>query len=551
MKTEKRNGWWWVPTLYYAEGIPYIIAMSVSVVMYQRMGISNTAIAFWTSILYLPWTIKPLWSPLIDVYSTKRNWILWMQLSLSGAFIVTGFMLSISWFLPASLILLWITAISSATHDIAADGFYMLGLNTHQQTWFVGIRSTFYRLAMITASGLIVMLAGFIESRTGLEPVSVQVRIIPSAQGKPQCAEPLTETGSTGSKPEIVVSPSRLDIARNLLENQGQDSMRLYIALSAPPPGKEKIFVRFGRKSGDKNIFLTEEMRIEFNGENWNRPVEVFIKINPAVSASSQAVFEATAGNTAFSWMAAFWVLGIMFLVLALYHKFLLPYPVTDTAVREYKNIMSANLDVFRSYFTKPGIVGIIFFLLFYRFAESQLVKLAAPFLLDAQEAGGLALSTSQVGLAYGTIGILALVIGGLSGGFLASRQGLQKWLWPMALFINLPDLVYVYLAYSQPQNFYIICSAVAIEQFGYGFGFTAYMLVMIYAAEGKYKTAHYAISTAFMALGMMIPGLISGYVQSILGYRHFFIYVVLATIPSFIVLKLVRIDPEFGKKKN
>ncbi len=168
-----------------------------------------------------------------------------------------------------------------------------------------------------------------------------------------------------------------------------------------------------------------------------------------------------------------------------------------------------------------------IAFLLLYRFAESQLVKLASPFLLDAQEAGGLALSTSQVGLVYGTIGVIALIIGGLSGGFLASRHGLKAWLWPMALSINLPDLVYVYLAYVQPENFSVICTCVAIEQLGYGFGFTAYMLFMIYISEGEFKTSHYAISTAFMALGMMIPGLISGYIQTILGYQHFFVYII------------------------
>jgi PAT family beta-lactamase induction signal transducer AmpG len=547
---ERRNGWWWVPSLYFAEGIPLTIAMTASVVMYQRMGISNTAIAFWTSILYLPWTIKPLWSPVVDVYFTKRGWVLGMQLVLAGTFTIIGFLLSLPWFFLLSLIFLWLVAISSATHDIAADGLYMLGLDTHQQAWFVGIRSTFYRLAMITASGLIVMLAGFIESRTGLEPVQIQVKVVSPEKLKLLPEEEKIRNTITGGNPAILVSPSQLDIPWPQPGISTPDSARLTIALSAPPLEEGTIVVHFGRKSGDKQIYMPAGVRIEFDRENWNQPVEIFIKTDGPIKQPVEAVFEASAGNTAFSWSVAFWVLGMLFLILAVYHKFLLPYPTGDVSSRT-SNFFAANFDVFRSYFTKPGIGGMIAFLLFYRFAEAQLVKLAAPFLLDTQEAGGMALSTSQVGLVYGTIGVFALVCGGLCGGFLASRHGLKAWLWPMALLINLPDLVYVYLAYLQPQNFLIICTCIALEQFGYGFGFTGYMLVMIYISQGKYKTSHYAISTAFMALGMMMPGLLSGYIQTVLGYQHFFVYIILATIPSFAVLKFVRVDPEFGRKKN
>jgi len=550
MRTENRNGWWWVPSLYYAEGIPYNIAMVVSVVMYKTMGISNAAIALWTSVLYLPWTIKPLWSPAVDVYSSKRNWVLWMQVLLAGIFISIGFMISLPWFFPITLLLLWIIAISSATHDIAADGFYMLGLSEHKQTWFVGIRSTFYRLATITAVGLIVMLVGFIESKTGLEPVRVPVKVIVPDQVAPQHEGNNSNAPPLDNKPLIMVSPPSLTLPIYRGEISERDSAILNISLSSPPPNTEKIVVRFGRKSGDKGIYMPSEARLEFNQNNWNQPVRIIIKVDHKLKNPAAAVFEATAGNTTFSWMVAFWVLGFLFLILAAYHKFLLPYPSSDTP-RAVSNFFSAYRDVFRTYFNKPHIAGILAFLLLYRFAEAQLVKLASPFLLDAQEAGGLALTTSQVGLAYGTIGITALVIGGLSGGFLASRNGLRHWLWPMAFIMHLPDLVFVYLAYLQPDNFIIICSLIAVEQFGYGFGFTAYMLFMIYIAEGKYKTSHYAISTAFMALGMMIPGLLCGYIQTWLGYQHFFIYIVLATIPSFAVLKFVHIDPEFGKKKN
>jgi PAT family beta-lactamase induction signal transducer AmpG len=550
MRTESRNGWWWVPSLYYAEGIPYNIAMVVSVVMYKTMGISNAAIALWTSVLYLPWTIKPLWSPVVDVYSTKRNWVLWMQALLAGIFVAIGLVVSLPWFFVLTLLLLWLVAISSATHDIAADGFYMLGLSEHEQTWFVGIRSTFYRLATITAVGLIVVLVGFIESKTGLDPVRVPVKVIVPDQVIPKPEVNKIRHQPADEKLRIIVSPAILTIPVYRPEISKLDSAVLHVSLSFPPHNNEKVIVRFGRKSGDKNIYMPVEARIEFSQNNWNKPVKLVIKVDHKLKTAAEAVFEASAGNTPFSWMVAFWVLGIIFLALTVYHKFLLPYPGSDTP-RETRNFFIAYRDVFRSYFNKPGIGGILAFLLLYRFAEAQLVKLASPFLLDAQEAGGLALTTSQVGLAYGTIGITALVIGGLSGGFLASRHGLRRWLWPMAFVMHLPDLVFVYLSYVQPDNFITVCSLVAVEQFGYGFGFTAYMLFMIYVAEGKYKTSHYAISTAFMALGMMIPGLVSGYIQTWLGYQHFFIYIVLATIPSFAVLKFIHIDPEFGKKKN
>jgi len=550
MRTENRNGWWWVPSLYYAEGIPYNIAMIVSVVMYKTMGISNMAIAFWTSVLYLPWTIKPLWSPFIDIYSTKRNWILWMQVLLTCIFFAIGLTIPLPWFFPMTLALLWIVAFSSATHDIAADGFYMLGLNEHKQAWFVGIRSTFYRLATITAIGLIVVLAGYIESKTGLDPVRIPVKAVPSDQPIPGVNQNDIVIESQGGKPNILLFPQEIKIPLYRPEISRQDSAIIFIALSAPPQEEEKISVRFGRKSGDKSLYMPSEARLEFNRENWNRPVKLVIKVEHKLKNPSDAIFEATAGNTAFSWTVAFFVLGIIFICLAIYHKFLLPFPRTDLP-NESKNILSAYTEVFSTYFSKPGIGGIIAFLLLYRFAEAQLVKLASPFLLDAQESGGLALTTSEVGFAYGTIGIMALLVGGLIGGIVASRHGLKKWLWPMAFIMHLPDLVFVYLSYNLPDNFLVICTAVAVEQFGYGFGFTGYMLFMIYISEGKYKTSHFAISTAFMALGMMIPGLISGYIQTWLGYQHFFVYIVLATIPSFLVLKFVHIHPEFGKRKE
>ncbi|MCK9560839.1 MAG: MFS transporter, partial [Candidatus Marinimicrobia bacterium] len=322
------------------------------------------------------------------------------------------------------------------------------------------------------------------------------------------------------------------------------------IRLSAPPEENEVVVVNFGRKKGSKDINLKSAGRLEFTSDNWNMPVKVTLKVDHRLRAPARAEFEATAGDAPFSWAISFGVLGVIFLLFGLYHKWMLPQGIESvkTGTRE---LASGWFEVFASFFRKKEIVGGIFFLLFYRLAESQLVKMAAPFLLDSQEAGGLALTTTQVGFVYGTVGIISLTIGGILGGLIASRDGLKKWILWMALAINIPNLVYVYLAYFQPDNFLIVTICVAIEQFGYGFGFTGYMLYMLYLAEGEFKTSHYAIATAFMALGMMLPGMISGKLQALMGYRAFFLYIMACTVPSFLMAFLVKIDPDFGKKKE
>ena len=420
-----RNPWTWVPSLYFAEGIPYVVVMTVSVIMYKRLGISNADIAFYTSWLYLPWVIKPLWSPFVDMFRTKRLWIVALQGVLSIALGFIAFTVSLPSFFTWTLVVFALMAFASATHDIAADGFYMLGLPQHQQAAFVGVRSTFYRFAMIAGQGLLVVLAGTIETRTG--------------------------------------------------------------------------------------------------------------------------------GNISFAWSVTFVVIAVMFALFFLYHKFVLPYPLSDTPTLRTGSggFMKEFLQTFVLFFKKKDILATLAFLLFYRFAEAQLVKLVTPFLLDARERGGLGLTTSEVGVVYGTVGIIALTLGGLLGGYVVSRNGLKTWLWPMVLIIHLPDVMFIYLSQVQPTNFVLINLAVSIEQFGYGFGFTAYMMYMIMVAEGNHKTAHYAICTGFMALGMMLPGMLSGMIQEMLGYKGFFLWVVLSTIPGFIVALLVKIDPEFGKKRE
>ncbi len=416
--------WTWIPTLYFAEGIPYVMVMSVSVIMYKRLGISNTDIALYTSWLYLPWVIKPLWSPVVDLLGTKRLWTVLMQAVIGVVLALVALSIPAPRFFQYTIAFLWLMAFSSATHDIAADGFYMLGLRQHQQAAFVGIRSTFYRIAMVAGEGALVVLAGTLETRLG------QIRT---------------------------------------------------------------------------------------------------------------------------AWQITMFAVAGVFLAAFIYHFFVLPRPAEDVGRgREKRRSLAGEFFmVFAEFFKKDGIVIILAFLLLYRFAEAQLVKLAYPFLLDEPTAGGLGLDTSQVGVIKGTLGVIALLAGGILGGLLISRHGLRRWLWPMVVMMNLPNLVYVYLAYAQPSSQVLIGVAVSAEQFGYGFGFTAYMLYMIMVAEGPRKTAHFAICTGFMALSMMLPGMFSGWLQECLGYQHFFVWVMIATIPGFIVAALVKIDPEFGRKKT
>ncbi|MBR3872233.1 MAG: AmpG family muropeptide MFS transporter [Paludibacteraceae bacterium] len=411
-----KNPWSWIPTLYFAEGLPYVLVMTVSVIMYKNLGISNAEIAFYTSWLYLPWVIKPFWSPFVDLLKTKRWWITSMQLLIGAGLAGIAFFLPTTFFFQATLAVFWLMAFSSATHDIAADGFYMLALNESEQSLFVGIRNIFYRIATITGQGLLIVLAGMLEKWTG---------------------------------------------------------------------------------------------------------------------------------NIPYAWSLVFFVCAGLFIAIGLYHSYQLPKPTTDKGAS-----LGSLGNLFKTFFQKKGIVLSLAFILLYRLGEAQLAKLASPFLLDSPEMGGLNLSTEQVGIIYGTIGVIALLLGGIVGGIVASKHGLKKWLWYMVAAMNLPNLVYVYLAFVQPENFWVISSCVAIEQLGYGFGFTAFMLYLIYVAQGPYQTAHYAICTGFMALGMMLPGMIAGWLQEMMGYDWFFIWVCLCTIPGIILAGFLPIPEDFGKKK-
>ena len=420
----KRNPWAWVPTLYFAEGVPYVAVMTISLILYKRLGLSNTDITLYTSWLYLPWVIKPLWSPFVDMLKSKRWWIVTMQLLIGAALAGVAFTIPGPWWLQASLCFFWLMAFSSATHDIAADGFYMLGLDQHEQAYFVGIRSTFYRIATIFSSGLLVGLAGALQ-------------------------------------------------------------------------------------------VLTRNIR--------------------------------------YSWSLVFYLMAGLFIALWLYHSWALPKPSEDgeKTQKTVSGILNEFKETLFTFFQKPQVWIGLCFMLFYRMPEGLLAKVSALFLVDVAHKGGLGLSDGEYGLVQGTVGVIGLTLGGILGGICASRDGLKRWLWPMVMAITLPDLVYVYLSYVLPSSLLVINVCVFIEQFGYGFGFSAYMLYLIYYSQGNHKTSHYALCTAFMALSMMIPGLFAGALQEAVGYQVFFLIVVAACSLTYIVTWFLDIDPEFGKKQE
>jgi len=427
---QKHHAWGWIPTLYFAEGLPYFAVMTMAVIMYQNLGLSDTEIAFYTSWLGIPWVIKPIWSPFIDLVRTKRFWVLSMQALMAAAFACVAFFLPTDFSVQATMAFFALLAFSSATHDIAADGLYMLALSPKEQSFFVGIRNTFYRCGSIFGQGVLVMLAGLLA----------EGKIIPSLQG-----------------------------------------------------------------------------------------------------------------DAALAWALVFYLLSALFIGLFLFHLFIMPKPDNDKAGKHtsVRKLFRNFIETVVSFFRKDGIGLALFFILTYRLGESQLAKIAPLFVLASPEKGGLGLSTTTVGGIYGTLGVIALLSGGIVAGIMISRKGLKYWIIPMALAINVPDILYVILAWMQCSELWIVTPFVMIEQFGYGIGFAAYMLYLIYIAKGTHKTSHYAIATGLMAAGMSFPGMIAGYLEEAVGYTRFFLIVCLCTLPGIIAAIFIKkqLPESFGKE--
>lgn len=425
MSKKRTSPWAWIPSLYFAEGLPNIIVTGLSVVMYMQMGLTDTEVGLYTGWLQLPWVIKPLWSPFVDLYKTKRWWVLSMQLLISASLAGIAFSIPTAFWFQATMCLLFIIAFSSATHDISADGFYMLELDEHNQTKYVGLRNTFYRIAIIFVNGVLVSLVGVLQV---------------------------------------------------IFRNQ--------------------------------------------------------IKL---------------------SWALIFYGLAGIFIGLWLYHRHCLPKPKDDILTeRKFGEVVQELKNMFFTFFNKFTVketVFVMLFLLLYRFPEALLNTMTKTFMLRPNSQGGLGLSPQEYGLANGTVGLIGLLLGGILGGILVSRDGMKKWLWPLVCAITLPDVVYIYLSYSLDSNLFVVSSCLFVEQFGYGLGFTVLTLYMLFYSQGKFRTSHYSICTGISYLGLMLPGMISGYLKDMFGYRMFFNIVMACCAITFIVTAVLKIEPNFGKK--
>lgn len=625
--TKNKSPWAWIPTLYFAQGLPYVAVMTISVIMYKRLGISNTDIALYTGWLYLPWVIKPFWSPFIDIIRTKRWWTISMQWILALTFAGVAFTIPAPFFFQLTLAVFWLMGFTSATHDIAADGFYMHALSEHEQSLYVGIRSTFYRIATVAGQGLLVIVAGLIETGTGLQPAQLSVTAAPDippvlSSIPSRFTQPIDTTGDpyfiyTTSQIKVSsIAPTEVNgIPFKTYAEAVRDSVKMLNAINgfikndnskepsmtpiAPNGNKESAFtvwlkkwfgenrettspddniannifvvgVRLNKmpqtdepivlnvthRNGDQSIKLEQNLlstRFEFTRDNWNKTAYLFFEVDHKIKEQTEATFIGASGNITFAWIVVFLSLSAFFFAVAVYHSWILPHPASDSheSTHSASEIMKEFVLTFVSFFKKEQIWIAIAFMLLYRLPEAQLVKLISPFLLDPIDKGGLGLSTGEVGLVYGTVGIIGLTIGGIIGGMVAARGGLKKWLWPMAWSMSLTCLTFIYLSYFPASSLLVINICVFIEQFGYGFGFTAYMLYLIYFSEGRHKTAHYAICTGFMALGMMLPGMAAGWLQETIGYRHFFIWTVICCVATIGVCAFVKIDPKFGLKQG
>jgi PAT family beta-lactamase induction signal transducer AmpG len=435
------NPWLWVPTLYFLEGIPYFLVNNISMVMFNQMGVPNGEMSFFTTLLYFPWALKFLWAPFVDLIKTKRWWFLTMQFLMLGLAALT--ILAIPHPDPATiasmgtevtlftgvLIAFIIMAFASATHDIAADGFYMLALTPGVQAEMIGWRSVFYRLSNVFCNSALIAIPGIIYDWT---------------------------------------------------KEQGNENMPL-------------------------------------------------------------------------AWQITMGITTVIFALMAIWHIFATPRPDTDKpyAGTTAKDIIAGFGQAFATYFKKPALWVAILFMLLYRLPEGFLMKMIYPFLLGSSADGGLGMTMQELGVVYGAIGVIFLLLGGILGGYYISKVGLKKSFWWMALAMTLPCLSFVYLSVFLPENMVNIAIAIAIEQFGYGFGFTAYMMYMMYFSDGEFKTSHYAICTSFMALSMILPGLVAGYIQEAIGYEKFFWMVICCSVATFFVTFLAwrRVDPKYGKK--
>lgn len=658
--------WAWIPTVNFAQGLQYVVVTQTFAIILFTMGVEPGPAAFVAALLGWPWTLKPLWGPLVDRYWTKRNWTIYMQLIVGICFSITCLSFQSPLFFYLSLVPLLLLAFAAASHDIACDGFYMLSLSERQQAFFVGIRSTAFRCAMLAATGVFPIVAGMIQDNTGLKPVGIEVVAVADAAwqpGQPAPYDALEDRETLASEatgaPEIVLDPPQLFVKAGAT---GDFTLRL----AQPPASGATTVVTLRYAQGESNTMVKDgaQNRLEFTADTWDDPVTITVKTDAKLKKTAATEIRASAGNIALSWTIVVGVAALMFFGFFGWHLLALPMPAADmqsaavdkpfyvplgwlltvivppalviiggffllgygrevmlavtkaslfgaaeltplqvkgfdfafavvrwlaiavlvvgvlliAPVREsLKGVAQAASDrsgigfaeVFASFFAKPKMWIILGFLLTFRLGEVQLTSVKGFFMLaelnPENPNGGLGLSLTDSGWLNGFTWTFALLVGGICGGLMISSLGLKRSFWLMVSAVHVPNLLYYYMAAHLPVSMgslpllgldidlrlLVIHLCVGIESFGYGFGFAAYLFYMIYVSQGPYKTAHYALCTGFMALGAMIPGLWSGFLQQLIGYSWFFLWVIVACLPGLFFIPFLPLDPEFGRKKS
>ena len=563
-----RSPWFWVPSLYFAEGVPYIIVTTVSILIFKQLGMNNSDVARFTSFLMFPWAIKPLWTPIVDLYRSKKWWVVTMQLAMAAAFLLAVFAMPFTAATRSLLAIFSVLALLSATHDAAADGIYVVSLKPNLQAFFTGIRGTFYRIAMITAQGGVVLLAGLVQQHTSLRPLEFSLEIKNAAVQPVELANEFfivstakCALGSSDAKhldPMIAdynADPSAEKLARITAAAQNVPLAFITLRDTGNSDRRQLALVRTA-DSRDKDVSFVGAERLLFTRDTLDLPRLARITAVANGADGSITSFRVDSGNFIVAWMVALGVLSGLYALLAVYHFFALPSDAgSASGVTDMGKFYREFAQAFVSFFTKRNVVVALIFILLFRFGESQLLKIGSTFMIDPVSKGGLGLSNSEYGAIYGVVGISCLLIGGIAGGWALSRQGLRFWMLPMALALNIPDSVYVLMAHCQPVDRFPVYLSVAVEQFGYGFGFSAYMMFMVWFASdsGKFATSHFAIMTGLQAIGLMVPGFYSGDIQeNICGgdYFHFFVWVMIATLVSFAAtVAAMRVIPkDYGK---
>ncbi|CAN5221404.1 hypothetical protein BH09SUM1_BH09SUM1_21830 [soil metagenome] len=634
----RTSPWAWVPTVNYAQGLQYMVVASLLSLVYKTMGMSDTDATLYPGWILMAWTLKPLWGPLVDRYWTRRNWTIWMQFTVGICFGVSAFAMMTPHFFQITLIAMWVVALAGATHDIACDGFYMLALNPRQQAYFVGVRSTLFRIAMVTATGALPYVAYVIQKHTGPEPVSILARtVVEGVQTKPQM-ELSYPGGPKEGFPQIIVEPAQFDVIPGT-EVTG------YVRLSAPPPDGKTMPVIIAQDGGDTELKVSSGSRTVFTAANWDQPTTFTLTAAKTVKKSVSAELQAYSGNIPLSWAIVFGVCSLTFLSLFAVHMIAIPKPAADdlTGVAKppffqafgalfltigivifsswlmwrllglglptvkgwlfhgvltetqtklftiisnlgrsmiivgvFAALIAAGVtrqilggffyymsdlsgigfaDVFVSYFKKPGIFFVVGFILTFRFGEAMIGAISQLFLYSPLQKedpithemikGGLGLTLGEISFSKGVVYVIALIFGGISSGMLISKFTLKKVIWPTVLFMHAPNILYLYLADSQTSNLYVINSIIGVEAFAYGFGLTTMLLIMIYASQGPYKTAHYAICTGIMGLGAQVATMMSGWLADYIGYEKFFIVVIVLCIPGLLFIPWLPLQPK------